>query len=612
MARQRIDTVQASYVKTLESLQEIRQFAGTPAQFWPMFLDALLRMSGTKRGIVTVGNDGTGSWKVISSVPSSTSSTSANYDRALRESADECLSNGSSSVSVDGKVYLLISLQTGVATDRCVAAVELDNPTKSQTEEAIRRASLIRDVPASYQLQRVATEARTRVEHFASVLDLMILVNGEKRFLATAMTFCNELASRHSCERVSVGWLEKDYIRLKAMSHADKFEKKAEAILRLEQTMEEALDQNAEIVYPGRGAGVIAHDHEAFSKAYDVEHICSLPIRVDDQPVAVCTCERNENPFTELEIRLLRLSCDQAATRLADLKRNDRWFGARLVASLRERLAKLVGFEHTWAKLLAILIVGLLGFVIFGSAEYRVSAPLIIRTEDVVYLTAPFDGHIYDVAVRVGDDVEVDTTLLSLDQNDLRLQESALIAEYNRYKREFDKARASNELADVRINDALLEQTQARLDLVRYQLGQSDVKAPFSGIVVEGDQIERIGAPVRQGDTLFRLAQIENLFAEIEVSESEIHELNNSRQGWFALASRPEDRYPIVVFRIEPEAVPKEKGSVFVVQCDFINDTPDWWRPGMTGIAKIETGKRPIWWVLSHKTIEFIRLRFWW
>jgi hypothetical protein len=66
------------------------------------------------------------------------------------------------------------------------------------------------------------------------------------------------------------------------------------------------------------------------------------------------------------------------------------------------------------------------------------------------------------------------------------------------------------------------------------------------------------------------------------------------------------------VFRIEPAAVSKEKKNVFIVHCNFTKGYPEWWLPGMTGVAKINAGKRTLLWLLTHRTIDFLRLRLWW
>jgi hypothetical protein len=38
----------------------------------------------------------------------------------------------------------------------------------------------------------------------------------------------------------------------------------------------------------------------------------------------------------------------------------------------------------------------------------------------------------------------------------------------------------------------------------------------------------------------------------------------------------------------------------------------EWWRPGMTGICKINAGDRSLLWILTHRTVEFLRMALWW
>jgi multidrug resistance efflux pump len=212
----------------------------------------------------------------------------------------------------------------------------------------------------------------------------------------------------------------------------------------------------------------------------------------------------------------------------------------------------------------------------------------------------------------VGDEVKEEQLLLQMDKNDLLLEEAELLAEKNRYSRETEKARASNELADMRIAEAIYQQTLARLELVRYRLQQVEIKAPFTGIIVEGNQIERIGFPVSQGDILFKIARLDSCFAELEVPESEVHHVKVSREGEIALASKPQETYPLVISRLEPAAVVKESGNAFIAHCEFPEEIPPWWRPGMTGLAKLEAGQKSLLWIFTHRTMDFLRLKLWW
>jgi hypothetical protein len=603
------------YVRSLEDLQRLRRFAGSPAQFWSAYLHILVTITDAVNGVIMVREEGKGTaWRVLAASPPSlvTGSSAESLIARLDGLAGSCLKDGAARMEQDGEEVLAARLITDTGTEDCLTALSLKAGTEAESIEKLKRLQLVSDVPASYQLQRIALESKTRVEHFADVMDLMVLINAEKRFLAAAMTFCNELAARHHCERVSLGWLSKGYIRLQTISHVDHFDRKTEAVQLLEAVMEESLDQNSEIVVPEQhSGGTISRDHRAFARAEDVSHICSLPLRVDEEPIAVCTCERNASPFSENEMRLLRLSCNQAARRLSDLKHHDRWFGARLAAGLREKLGSLIGYEHTGLKAIAIIVALVIGVTVFGRFPYRVKAPAILRTDDVAYLTAPFDGHIERVLFRVGDEVVEGEELLNLDQTNLRLREAELIAEKNRYLSEFEKARGANSPADMRISQALYEQSAARHELVRYQLSQSVVRAPFSAVIVEGDLMERIGSPVKQGDMLFKLARIDRVYVELEVSETDIHQIEGSAGGGIALASRPQETYPIRMFRMEPVAVAKEKGNIFIVDCEFPGGTQPWWRPGMTGIAKLNVGMRSPLWILTHRTVDFLRLRLW-
>jgi biotin carboxyl carrier protein len=427
------------------------------------------------------------------------------------------------------------------------------------------------------------------------------------------MTFCNELASRYRCDRVSLGWLKGAYVRLQAISHMERFEKKMDAVQTLEAAMEEAFDQDEEILWPAtEGSLFVTRDHETFSREQGSKHILSLPIRLEDEPVGVVTCERSKEPFSEEEIRGLRVLCDQAARRLGDLKRHDRWFGARMAQSVKESLGKLLGVEHTFAKLIGLVVCAALAFLIFGKLNYRVEAPFILKTDDLAYLPAPFDGYIDEVHVKVGDLVKEKDPLLTLDTRELLLEESTAIANQNRYSREAEKARAQNALADMRIAMALEAQAVARLKLVRYHLNHAQLRAPFVGIVVEGDLEELLGAPVKKGDILFKVARIEKMYAEVKVDERDIHEVTGSATGQIAFVSRPDLKFPIHVARVDPVAIPEEEGNVFLVRAHLTEEFANWWRPGMSGVAKINVGKRNVLWILTHRTIDFLRIFFWW
>jgi len=610
--------------RIIDQLAQTRKFTGPPSEFWPQFLSGCSRLIEAKAGVLLLKAEDGESWKRPSSWPSGGMQILRNYGIASRieRIADVSAEQGADweSIQTSGKTGvkgLVLGVRLDLEEEKVVSVAVFftEKHTESDAEEYSTRLKLVADIPAVYQIGRMMRQARNDVIQFAEALDLMVLLNSEKRYMAAAMTFCNEVASRYRCPRVSLGWLRDKYVRVQAISHMERFEKKMDAVQTLETAMEEAFDQDEEIVWPKPRDNVsVARDHETLARVLGVRYIASIPIRLDDAPVGVLTCERagEQEPFSEAEVRGLRLLCDQAVRRLGDLKRSDRWFGARMVASVRESLSRILGVENTFSKLMGLILCAALVVLLFGKLSYRIESSFILKTDDLVYLPAPFEGYIDQVPLQVGDRVNEGDVLLTFDIRELLLQESTAIANQIRYKREAQKARAQNALAEMKIALALEEQAKAQLELVRYRLNHAKLKAPFAGIVVEGDLKELLGAPVRKGDVLFKVARIEKMYIELEVSERDIHELSAGMTGEIAFVSRPKLKFPILVERIDPVAVTKEAGNIFAVRGVFAGEVSGWWRPGMSGVSKIDAGKRNILWILTHRTIDFLRIFLWW
>ena len=377
--------------------------------------------------------------------------------------------------------------------------------------------------------------------------------------------------------------------------------------------MEEALDQDEEVVWPApAGATVILRDHQKFGEEQKVGHLCSLPLRVEGKPVAVVTCERQSRAFTEVELQQIRLGCDLASPRLFELRQRDLWFGARWAAWSREHLARIVGPEHTWHKLLAVLGCVIVALLIFLRVPYRVEGNFTLRSDELSYLTAPFEGFIDQVSVRPGDHVLAGAPLVKLKTTELELEESFALADLNRYQREMEKARAAKVLADMRIAEAMTDEVRARLETIRYRLAEATIKSPFDGVVVEGDLREHLGAPVKAAEVLLKVAKIESLYVEAEVNERDVHEILGSDRGEIAFVSQPRHKFPVRITTVEEAAVSKSEASIFLVRCSVDQKMEPWWRPGMSGVCKFDVEKRTLLWILTHRTIDFLRLKLWW
>jgi RND family efflux transporter MFP subunit len=589
-------------------MELLRTFKGSPARFWASFLQAIPPLvSGSDAAFIK--RTPQGSWKIDAEWPSDspsiarTASRRSDLDRLCQEADSRgvctaAMAEGTlAAVRIHAGEILLVRLEPG-----------------ADASEAVTRLRMTTAAPLLFQVTQSLEQAREDMARFAVSLDLITLLNLQTRFQAAAMQLCNEVAARFACDRVSLGWQRRGYVRLQAISHAERFEKKMALVGALELVMDEAFDQNEELVWPAiDGQTGVVRDHEAFARA-QAANCCllTIPLRLNGKAIGVLMLERGQPEFSEREMQTLRLLCDQVARRLDDLRRHDRWIGARAISAMRQQAAKLLGVEHTGAKLAVLGIIAALICICTIRLEYRVEAPFRLKTDSLAQVPAPYDGFIDEVTFRAGDAVKAGQTLVTLDTRDLLLEEAGAMAEQHRFLAEAQKAESDGDVAGMNIARAAASEAQARLELARYRLSKAKIAAPFDGFVVEGDLRERISAPVKQGEVLVKVAKLEAMYPEAALPERDLNEAHAGQTGEVAFASQPRVTFPVGIENVSPAAEVKENGNIFTVRTRFAGQPERWWRPGMSGVAKINAGRRPLIWIWTHRTIDYLRLKLWW
>ncbi len=600
-----------------DALRDALRHTGAPEDFWRAYLAAVCGACDGEWAVVAsyVAKQ----WRVAAAWPSESlgDGQSARVARCVAEFAKQADGDAGLALCLPDEsgrsqhYHVVAPAATGEQAP-ALLVLGTDTAVKKVACERLARLRLCALLVDAYSVARAQQNQAGELRNFAATLDLMVLVNAEDRFLASALTLCNELASRTGSQRVSLGWCEGREVRLRAISHTEKFERKMSGVREIEGVLDECLDQDEELIYPPPpGRTTVVRQLEQFLRANGADYAVAMPIRFDGEPVAALLCERREQPYDDDDIRLLRLVCDQAARPLADLQRHDRWLGSRLLAYTRDKLGLVLGVRHTFAKLAALVVCAGLVFLTLVQRPFRIEAPFTVKGRNVVFVPAPLDGYIAKAACEPGDEVGAGDFLLSLDTRELVLEEAAAQAELFRRRREVEKARGESALAEMRIAAASVKELESRLGLIRHRLAQAVVQAPFAGVVVEGDLRERVGSPVRKGDVLIKLAQLDQLHFDLAVDERDIHFLTAASTGELAFASQPAEKFAIAVAAIEPSAQASDAGNAVTVRCAAVADSASWWRPGMTGVAKIDCGQRTLLWIFSRRTVDFLRLLLW-
>ena len=624
------------------AFEALTHFSGPLEAFWPALLQALLQTSGARRALLL--RSGVGQpWQALAQFPLSAEQGADDARRSLRllgALATEPFSFDSKSRDVAFRplhqdspevlAVLLLDLPEAAQhqhlqmlaeratahTRRVLAASKVAVEQSLPLDTAPNFEAPWGDLSGGADAVPMAPENPDKAARLYQILRLARDVSEYQRFVPAAMALCNRLCSRFGADRVSLGWRQGPSIRLAAISQVEHFDAKSNVTRALEALMDEAMDQQSLLVYPSdEDSGVVLRAHDDYARMMAVAgtslHMVSVPVEGAEGVVGVLCLERLDLGFDAAELWELQQAAQAVCSWLTHLRQQDRWFGLRWGDAAQRSARMLMGPRHTAAKAVAMVLVLFLGVSSVWPWDYRVDATLAVRSRDLLFMPAPFDGYLRQVHVDVGDQVAAGATLVELDTRDLLLEASMAEADLVRYTREAEKAMAVRQLAEMQIALARQRQAQAKLELTRHQLVHAQLKAPYEGVVIEGELKKNLGAPVRKGDLLLKLARTTRTYLELEIDQALVHEVQVGTRGEFALVGRPGKRYPITLTQLDPAAITKDGRTVYLARAALEGAQQPDWRPGMGGNAKLEAGQRPLIWVLTHRTVRFLREFFW-
>lgn len=502
----------------------------------------------------------------------------------------------------------------------------IDNSNKNEFTNIILRTILCKDIPA-YNLLNKISEAEivnydeniqnsfdNTSSRLTTIVELINYVVNEDKFKLSIMKLVDELANRFNANRVSLGWQFNQYVTPKAISHVEDFLKSSYSAKALEAIYEEAYEQDSEIFYPeDEDSNLITNAHKTYMKENKLQNLYSFPIRLDDEIIGVVTFESKESEISTEDLETIRLALNLLAPILNKVYFYDQNIFKKSVLKLEKATKFIFGPQKSLFKLLIVLFSALFMWVMFGKLEYKVESVTNLQTDNIAYISAPFDGMVKEVFVDSGDSVNKDQNLLSFDDKEMLLKKLEINADIIRYDTEAEKARSQRKLADMQIALAKKEQSTASLEKINYFLEKVELKSPFDGIVIEGDREKLLGSPFSKGDILIQVAKPIDLYAKLKVEEQFIDEIKIGQIAELNLLSKPHEYFNVKVEKIIPMAsVDDENGNIFTIKVTFIDEVKPWMRPGMSGIAKIKIEKRPVYWILTHKISDFLHMHVWW
>ena len=247
---------------------------------------------------------------------------------------------------------------------------------------------------------------------------------------------------------------------------------------------------------------------------------------------------------------------------------------------------------------------------IFAQGEHRVTAKSVLEGELQRAAVAPFEGFIRSAPVRAGDAVKRGDLLAALDDRDLILDQLKWRAERDKLLQKQREALAKHERSSFAVVASQIRQAESQVALADEKLARARIVAPFDGIVVSGDLSQMLGSPVEKGKTLFELAPLDSYRLIIHVDERDVRYIALDQRGIVALAGMPGNRLPLQLTKIMPVNVAEEGRNSFRVEARLL-EVGSQLRPGMEGVAKIETGQRSLAWIWTRSLIDWLRIMAW-
>jgi biotin carboxyl carrier protein len=455
-----------------------------------------------------------------------------------------------------------------------------------------------------------ATASRASAAALARAAD-----SSSDRELAFSIT--NELRNKFGLEQVSLGWVEGRRIRILSISGLEEVNKRSPGVQNLTAAMEECLDVGVPIAFQ-QSTNIEEGElqsryrlHKLWHAAVKGNAVASIPLRSGERTIAILSlCNGADRPFDREQLEGIGARVEPYAQALRMARRAGRSLPRHASDAARSTGREILAPGHLGRKiLLGLCSLASLWFV-FGSLSYEPTVPCVVQPAQVRHLAAPFVGVLSAVYANEGDRVNSGDVLCALERRALDQEVAKLDAELLVLEYEKNAAMGAGNRVEVRLAEAKLQLVTAKLNIAQDRVDRTVIRAPFDGVVMVGDLRKRVGGSLAQGDPLFQVAPTDRWRLELEVPQDKTADLAVGLRGRFAAYANPEQSSPINITRVLGSAQDRGGRNSFIAEAEF-SARSDWLRPGMEGVAKIEYGSRPVWWVSLHGMIDYLRMAFW-
>ena len=339
---------------------------------------------------------------------------------------------------------------------------------------------------------------------------------------------------------------------------------------------------------------------ESYCKANRFTSCVCVPTKNHEgNPTGSVLVASRENAFSELQLTQLQQFASINGAHLDIVRRAN--LGAKDIVT--EQIKRIP--SKNWFRI-AMKAAGVIALLMCIPIPYRIACDCEIQPVTRRFVSAPYTGPLERAVVRPGQVVSKDQVLAYMDGQQLRHELTGVEAEHQAARRRHSSSLAQGEVAQSQIARSEMKKLETKLKSIKDQLSRLEIRSPYDGIVVSGDLDKAQGATMEIGQTLFEVAPLDDMLAEVAIPESEIQHVKDTNSVAIKLNAFPYRTFYGEVNSIHPSAEVLNDESVFVADVK-LKDDESVIRPGMKGTAKVKTSWHPIGWNLFHNAWESVR-----
>lgn len=431
-------------------------------------------------------------------------------------------------------------------------------------------------------------------------------------FDTAATEFLGRLCVLTGCDRASLGLSVSGMVKLCAASHT--FDAVHQiAMPSTVAAMDECLVQDTVLRYPPDTADLpnVLIAHAELVRCHALASVQTFPLSHQGRQIGAITLESGHVPTVREECAPL---LDTLRFNLGPILQQ-KWLQAqpwwyRCLSLAKEGLHNGLLMRSRAGIGCGILIAcAIAGATIPLPGSVSGEARLEAAVQRVI--TTPVDGFLKEVRVRPGDKVKAGQLLAELNDDSLRIQQRQRIAEVRQEENALAEAMVKADRTQIAIRRAKLDELQAEKELLDQYLSHTRLVAPFDGVIIKGDLIQQLGAPLKRGDMILTLSHGPEFRVVIDVPESEIGDVSPGQRGSLSLLAMPAQRNGFRITRINPVATVTTDGrNVFEVEAALDESRPAL-APGMKGSAKIAIDSKPTGWQRALKLWRALSYTVW-